>query len=109
MIWLHPWFGYGNGGFEAHYMDIQATYFMRHPFSEYGMLADNIKHPLNEWIAATIDFGFIGLFVIVSFFALTIRYANKHPSKNSSQELMILIGIGIFSCFPTLSNIHLHG
>ena len=60
-------------------MDIQATYFMRHPFSEYGMLADNIKHPLNEWIAATIDFGLIGLFVIVSFFASTIRYANKHP------------------------------
>lgn len=99
MIWLHPWFGYGKGGFEAHYMDIQATYFMRHPFSEYGMLADNIKHPLNEWIAATIDFGLIGLFVIVSFFASTIRYANKHPSKYSSQGLMILIGIGIFSCF----------
>lgn len=99
MISYHPWLGYGKGGFEAHYMDVQATYFMQHPHSECGMLADNIKHPLNEWIAATIDFGIIGLFVIVLFFVLTIRYTNRHPSTYTSQGLMILMGIGIFSCF----------
>lgn len=99
MIRQHPLFGYGKGGFEAHYMDMQATYFMKHPYSEYWMLADNIKHPLNEWIAATVDFGCIGLVAILLFFAFTIRYASKQSSPSSSLGLMILIGIGIFSCF----------
>ena len=99
MIKQHPWLGWGKDGFETHYMDIQATYFMTHSNSQYEMLADNIRHPLNEWIAATIDFGFIGLFFIFIFFSITMLFAIKHSSKFTSLGLMILAVIGIFSCF----------
>ena len=29
MIAIKPWFGFGSGGFEAHYMDYQAQFFHR--------------------------------------------------------------------------------
>lgn len=41
--------------FQARYMDYQADYFKKHPTSQYAQLADNVKHPFNEFLNITVD------------------------------------------------------
>lgn len=99
MISEHPLCGWGLGGFQAHYMDWQADYFQLHPTSPFAMLADNIRHPLNEWLAVTVDFGIIGLAVVTTLFLYTLRYAEKHPSSLSQMGKHIIILLATFSFF----------
>lgn len=63
MIAKNPIRGWGANGFISHYMDFQANYFEQNPNSEYVMLADNIHHPLNEFLLITVNYGFMGLVV----------------------------------------------
>ncbi|WP_026327264.1 O-antigen ligase family protein [Proteiniphilum acetatigenes] len=56
-----PVFGYGGNGFTTNYMDEQASYFTKHPDSKYAMLADNVRHPFNEFLKWTINYGMAGL------------------------------------------------
>ncbi len=57
MIKDKPIVGHGIGAFEAHYMEYQASYFERHPDSKYTMLADNVKHPFNEFLLVGVQLG----------------------------------------------------
>jgi len=41
--------------FQARYMDYQADYFKKHPTTQYAQLADNVKHPFNEFLNITVD------------------------------------------------------
>lgn len=99
MIAEKPLFGWGHSGFEAHYMDFQADYFALHPTSEYIAVAGNVHHPLNEWMAATVDYGFFGLSIIILFFGFSIYYGLKKRSYLSVLGIRILVLIGIFSLF----------
>ena len=73
MIKKRPLFGYGIGGIEKHYMDAQAAYFSMHPDSQYVMLADNVTHPFNEYIKLTVNYGLVGLTIVLCLLALTIK------------------------------------
>ncbi|MFV0267206.1 MAG: O-antigen ligase family protein, partial [Draconibacterium sp.] len=44
-----PVFGHGYGAFKVKYMDYQAGYFKNNPDSKNAQLADNVKHPFNEF------------------------------------------------------------
>lgn len=99
MICKHPWFGWGKEGFIAHYMDIQADFFTQNPQSEFTMIADNIHHPLNEWVAIIVDYGIVGAAVITIIVALTIFYALKHKNTDSQLGVSTLAIICIFSLF----------
>lgn len=60
MIKDKPFFGHGHGAFQARYMDYQAEYFKKNPNSKYAQLADNVKHPFNEFIKLAVEFGMGG-------------------------------------------------
>lgn len=66
MIKDKPLFGHGYGAFKAKYMDYQANYFKNNPESRYKLLADNVKHPFNEFIKIAVEFGLLGLTVFLS-------------------------------------------
>ena len=91
MIKERPLFGYGVGGFEKHYMDAQAAYFSLHPDSSYGLLADNIKHPFNEYIKLIINYGIVGLAVSFFLFTAIIKRILK------SEENVKVIRFGVIS------------
>lgn len=75
MIIDKPLFGHGPGGFTAEYMNYQADYFRTHPDSPYAQLADSVHHPFNEYLLAAVDYGCLGLLVlIVSGAAIVRRY-----------------------------------
>ena len=99
LIAQRPLTGWGRGGFEAHYMDVQADYFKSCPDSAYALLADNIRHPLNEWLAVTVDYGLVGLAVVLLLVVTVVRYALRHPSPMSASVLQVWLCLGVFSLF----------
>ena len=55
----HPIIGHGHRGFEREYMLRQADFFREHPDSEYAVLADEIRHPLNEFLYVWVNYGVV--------------------------------------------------
>lgn len=70
MIKDSPVFGFGHNGFLANYMLYQAEYLAAHNQSPYSFLADNMNHPLNEYIKLTVEYGIVGL--TFAFFVLYV-------------------------------------
>ncbi len=99
MIAERPLTGWGHGGFDAHYMDVQADYFKKYPDSEYLMLADNIRHPLNEFLLLAVDYGLIGLLIVLCAVMFMIRWYLKHPSEIGQTGMRLLACIIMFSMF----------
>lgn len=81
MICEKPLTGWGINGFAHNYMSKQANFFMEHPKNKACQYADNIHHPLNEYVRLLVDYG-------IPFFCL----------------LMIIIGLGLFNLFKKLKN-----
>lgn len=94
-----PWLGHGIGSFEARYMDYQADYFRQHGQNRYSMLADNVKHPFNEYLVVLLNFGFVGLLMIFAVITLLIYCYKKHPCLEKRIAFYSLISIGVFSFF----------
>lgn len=107
LIWLcsinmmkdAPLLGHGIGSFEAHYMDYQAEYFKHHEQSRFYMLADNIKQPFNEYLNILLNFGFVGLLVLLILIGAIVYCYQKNPNVEKKMALYSLISIGIFSLF----------
>lgn len=94
-----PWVGHGIGSFEAHYMDYQANHFRQHEHGRFSMLADNVKQPFNEYLTVLLNFGIIGLLVLLTLIGtLFCCYKNK-PDTEKRIALYVLISIGTFSLF----------
>lgn len=94
-----PWLGHGIGSFEARYMDYQADYFRQHGQNRYSMLADNVKHPFNEYLGILLNFGFVGLLVMLAMITLIMYCYKKYPCLEKRIALYSLISIGLFSFF----------
>lgn len=80
-------------------MNEQARYFIKHPDSKYAMLADNIRHPFNEYFKNILEYGAIGFSLII----LLIFYFLYYSRNNNSDKLFIirlsLLAIAICAMF----------
>lgn len=92
-------FGHGYGKFLAKYMDYQAEYFKSNPNSKFELLADNVKHPFNEFIKVTVEFGIAGLVITFSLMLFIFRKIIKSKHKNSELVLSGLASFFVFACF----------
>lgn len=99
MIKNAPLSGYGNKGFDIHYMDYQADYFRKHPQSKYAQLADNTRRPFNEFLSLNIKYGISGTLLSLIFLGFLIYSYYKHPSSNAFLCISSLISVAIFSLF----------
>lgn len=99
LIAERPLTGHGPDGFEALYMDRQADWLEKNIGSEYEMLADNMGHPLNEWLALATDYGIVGVIVVLALIASIVSYASRHPSEQGRTGLRIMACAGVFSLF----------
>lgn len=70
-----PVFGAGPFGFSRTYMNCQAAYFRQHPNSSSALLADEVRHPLNEFLLVWVDYGLLGLLLLVGVFVLALKSA----------------------------------
>lgn len=99
MIKEKPTFGHSYGSFQAEYMDFQARYFKENPESKFQMLADNIKHPFNEFIKVAVEFGFIGLTIFLSLLLFVLRKIIKSNQEKRGLVLSGLASFFVFACF----------
>lgn len=89
-----PILGYGPSGFTANYMNSQASYFMKNPGNAYSQLADNVMFPFNEYLLMLVEYGSIGLLIL-----LVVILVIAKESKKMCDAHLCLLSIGIFACF----------
>ncbi len=82
MIKDKPVLGHGFGAFKEKYMTYQAKYFKNNFNSKFTQLADNVKHPFNEFIKVAVEFGIVGLIVVLSFFSFVLWKIVKSENEN---------------------------
>lgn len=96
LIKEHPIKGYGVGKFHKEYMIKQSEFFKNNYESRYSMLADDIHHPLNEFLYLWIDFGIMGPIILLILLITPIAYCLR---TKGFLWLKIVISILIFSLF----------
>ena len=77
MIKDKPIFGHGHGSFKAKYMDYQAEHFADNKNPQLKNLADNVKHPFNEFIMIAVQYGIVGFLFINFMLTCIIRSVFK--------------------------------
>lgn len=99
MIKDSPLTGHGPGHFQSEYMLYQADYFHRNPDSRFTQLADNVKHPFNEYLKIGIEYGCLGITILffIILRGIYIYTKNSNPLKYPVAES--LIGIAVCACF----------
>jgi|LSQX01.1.fsa_nt_gb O-antigen ligase len=99
LITRKPVFGYGGNGFTANYMNEQATYFARFPDSKYANLADNVRHPFNEFLKGTVNYGIIGLGLTFILVIIPLWISRKKDSPELFFIRLSLLSMGICAFF----------
>ncbi|MFR5871588.1 MAG: O-antigen ligase family protein [Alistipes sp.] len=102
MIREKPLTGHGYRCFEAGYMLRQARYFERNPESGFAPLADNVKHPFNEFLLLTAEFGAVALLLTALWIASLIRAYRKNPNDESHTLASGAVGAAAHCCFSYL-------
>ncbi|MBO5263008.1 MAG: O-antigen ligase family protein [Bacteroidaceae bacterium] len=98
MIYERP-FGWGKNGFEANYMNFQANYFKHKHNEKAEILADDIKHPLNEFLRIAVDYGIQTLLIFILFVVFIIRHLSLSKDIANRTALHFLIILLVWSCF----------
>ena len=100
MVKDSPWIGHGLGSFEACYMDYQAEYFkICGQKNHYAMLADNVKHPFNEYMGVLLNFGIIGLLILLLIISLLLYCYKRNPTIEKTVAIYALTSVGTLSLF----------
>jgi hypothetical protein len=99
MIRDKPILGHGYGAFQSDYMNYQAVYFKNNPSSNFAQLADNVKHPFNEFIKVAVEFGLIGLAIILTIILFVLWKLIKSKHEKSGLVLSGLASFLVFACF----------
>lgn len=99
MIRKHPFEGYGYGGFRKHYMKEQESYFRQGICNRYAYLADDVRHPLNEFLLLWVNYGILGPVFLIFVFIVPWIVAFKRNDKILYVFSTASIPVVIFSIF----------
>lgn len=92
-----PFVGHGWNGFEREYMLCQASFFREHPNSDCAMLADEVQHPLNEFVYLWVNYGIIAPIILLGTMLLSCVVCTRLVGKMSLW--LSLLCVFVFSCF----------
>ena len=93
-----PFTGHGKGGFNREYMKRQADFFMKNPDSRYAMLADEVRHPLNEFAKVWVEYGALAPLLLLALIVAPIIMLWKKRVHYCTMS-MAMTTILVFSCF----------
>ena len=91
--------GRGIGGFESDYMEFQAVYFEHNNDEVAEILADDIKHPLNEFVKIAVDYGIITLILIIPVIAFVLYKLYSHKNSFSVAAFHFSLILLVWCCF----------
>lgn len=90
-----PFTGHAPGSFQAEYMGYQAAFLERHSEGRWAWLADNVKHPFNEYLKLGAECGLAGLAVL----AVGLWWLWRGWRRSSQERAPLFLGIaGIAVC-----------
>lgn len=94
--------GRGMHGFESDYMEFQASYFEHNNNEEAAILANDIKHPLNEFVKIAVDFGVITLILIIPVitFVLYKLYSRRNSFCVAAFHFSLILLVWCFFSYP---------
>lgn len=96
LIMEKPLSGHGMNGFHREYMDRQGRYFASHPHSPYAMLADEVSHPLNEYLMAWTDGGLLGMVTLI---LITAAPLIRSLQRRQWMSALQAVPLPVFCCF----------
>ena len=98
-----PLLGWGPKGFSSMYMVYQAQYLSSHPDSPFLLLADNPSVPFNEFILVLINYGIVGLTILLTITVVIVIRILKSDYKHKSLLIGLLYTVMIwgFFSYPT--------
>lgn len=99
MIKDKPLLGFGPGGFQENYMGYQAEYFLTNPSSPYAQLASNIQHPMNLFVKMGVEFGIVGLMLLIAFICYACWIAYRYSGDYRSLVLSAFASIVVWGMF----------
>lgn len=99
MISEKPLAGHGIGGFRKGYMDRQADFFAENAQSRFAWLADEVRHPLNEFAYAWVELGIAGLMLLTAALALPVCIWMRRRDSRTAPYVMALTAVGVFAMF----------
>lgn len=99
MFQQHMILGWGSRGFQSHYMNTQADYFSHFSASPYKDLADNIHHPLNEWVCIAVNYGIVGIILCLTIAVVICLYYVKHKTCYGREGMVLFLSISFLACF----------
>lgn len=108
MVKDKPLLGHGVGSIEKCYMNYQADYLRHSSNPSEKMLADNVKHVFNDYLAIAIQWGALGILLLAGYVVLlTYCFLRRSWRDSLSQAAMLsMVGLGSFaffsypSCYP---------
>ena len=100
MIADAPFFGYGVNGFSKEYMIYQANYFKETPASYFIPVADNVVYPFNEFIRIWIQYGGVGLLLVILLFYSIWVNSNKNEESDIMKAGLSALLIFSFFSYP---------
>lgn len=77
-----PFLGHGINGFDTQYMPRQASYFITHHDEQLEMLASDIHHPLNEFLLWGVNFGIVGILILLAILFIPIIWRKRLYQQN---------------------------
>lgn len=93
-----PLWGHGRYGFTSSYMGYQADYLTIHPDSRFAWLADNVRHPFNEWLYLTVRYGIAGLIALTGVLISVIPAIKHELSVKHILPVGLLVALFPFTC-----------
>ena len=90
LIKERPLCGYGMNGFQYKYMSRQEEYFSLCNTGHEAMLADEVLHPLNEFLLLWLDFGIIGPIILILLLIMPI-WAFRHSFIIKSIQITLFL------------------
>lgn len=98
MIREKPLLGHGPGSFGGDYMLYQADYLSSHPDDRQDWLADNVKHPFNEYLKIWAEYGILGL-ALLGIGMKGLFRASSGKALENRPALLSLIALAACSMF----------
>lgn len=92
-------FGWGKNGFSQKYMDFQAQYFKNNYNEEEALLADNMRHPLNEYMYIAINYGIHTIVIILLLTSIIVYYKFKENNNESHTFILTITLLTIWMIF----------
>lgn len=99
MVADNPLLGHGPHGFDREYMLYQAEYLKDCTDIDTLMLSDNVTHPLSEYMLVTVNYGVVGLAIIISLILYAFIRSLKRRGVFRIFLLMELCSICVISLF----------